>query len=212
MRASVLRCEQSCLSDILVSLLFTSRWISFRHVNFAIDLDSNENELSMDGLLYYWESKCIYVLYLGVSLQFELTGMWWERKKYKKLVKTVNTYFPCIPACKQTQLNQCNNSWMKTSNNISQLFIWRWINKYVYLCLYSVYSRRRHIQYSKSQLSSQNENYIITQDCLYRLNKIIKRNTFVFAPIFNELNFHEILCTQKAYFSQILFTNLSKLC
>ncbi len=151
----------------------------------------------MDGLLYYWESKCIYVLYLGVSLQFELTGMWWERKKYKKLVKTVNTYFPWIPACKQTQLNQCNNSWMKTSNIISQLFIWPWINKYVYLCLYSVYSRRRHIQYSKSQVSSQNENYIITQDCLYRLNKIINATLLFLPPFFMSWTFMRLFYVHK---------------
>ncbi len=35
-----------------------------------------------------------------------------------------------------------------------------------------------------------------------------KCNTFVFAPIFHELN--SFLCTQKVYFPQILFTNLSK--
>ncbi len=38
-----------------------------------------------------------------------------------------------------------------------------------------------------------------------------KFNTF-FAPIFHELNskIYDFLCTQKAYFTQILFTNLSK--
>jgi len=39
-----------------------------------------------------------------------------------------------------------------------------------------------------------------------------KRNTLDFAPIFHELNskIWLFLWTQKAYFSQILFTNLSK--
>ncbi len=37
-----------------------------------------------------------------------------------------------------------------------------------------------------------------------------KRDTFVFAPIVHELNSRLFLCTQKTYFSQILFTNLSK--
>ncbi len=43
-------------------------------------------------------------------------------------------------------------------------------------------------------------------DSTYILTKIINA-TLVFAPIFHELN---SLCTHKAYFSQILFTNLSK--
>ncbi len=39
-----------------------------------------------------------------------------------------------------------------------------------------------------------------------------KRNTFVFAPIFHELNLKilDFFYEQKVYFSQILFTNLSK--
>ncbi len=47
--------------------------------------------------------------------------------------------------------------------------------------------------------------------CIYSIylytDQNYKRNTFIFAPIFHELNSP---CTQKAYFSQILFTNLSK--
>ncbi len=40
-----------------------------------------------------------------------------------------------------------------------------------------------------------------------------KSNTLVFAPIFHEMNSKDLrlfICIQKAYFSQILFTNLSK--
>ncbi len=40
-----------------------------------------------------------------------------------------------------------------------------------------------------------------------------KCNTFVFPPIFSWAELKDLrlfLCTQKAYFSQILFTNLSK--
>ncbi len=37
-----------------------------------------------------------------------------------------------------------------------------------------------------------------------------KRNTFVFAPFFMSWTQRLFLCTQNTYFSQILFTNLSK--
>ncbi len=50
---------------------------------------------------------------------------------------------------------------------------------------------------------------IIIKCVLHTLTKIIKAT--LFAPIFHELNYLRLfLWTQKAYFSQILFTNLSK--
>ncbi len=53
-----------------------------------------------------------------------------------------------------------------------------------------------HYQESSQTQSNTEQNY--------------KRKTFVFAPIFHELRSETFLYTQKAYFSQILFTNLSK--
>ncbi len=52
---------------------------------------------------------------------------------------------------------------------------------------------------------------IFGHDCIWT-EQNYKRNTFVFAPIFHELNTRSklFLFAQKAYFSQILFTNLSK--
>ncbi len=50
--------------------------------------------------------------------------------------------------------------------------------------------------------------------CLYT-EQNYERNTFVFAPIFSWTELKDIrlvLCTQKACFSQILFTNLSVIC
>ncbi len=51
-----------------------------------------------------------------------------------------------------------------------------------------------------------------THTYIYTLNKIIKRNTFVFAPIFHELNskIEDFVYEHKMPISQILFTNLCK--